>query len=186
MIERIKIEYTNSIKVLNNIENINELVEKVLGEALVKEDIPYNFFVLVVFVSSDEIKEKNRIYREIDETTDVLSFPMFKKNEIHDIINYQKQKKESNETETIVALSPHLKVFIEDYWSIGEIYINLEKVEEQAVEYNHSVTRELAYVVTHGFYHLLGENHIDEVDKKVMREKEESLLNDLKIFRGNE
>lgn len=181
MLEQIKIEYTNSIKVLNNIENIEKLTKKVLGEALKKEHIPYNFFFLIVFVSPEEIKEKNKEYREVDKTTDVLSFPVFEKSEITDIIKYFKSKEEKETT--IKELPMHLKVYTEDEWSFGEIYINLEKVEEQAIEYNHSITRELAYILIHGFYHLLGEDHIEEYDKRIMREKEEELLKSLDIVR---
>lgn len=179
MLKQIKIDYKNSIKVLNNIENIDKLVEKVLGEAIKIEKIPYNFFFLIIFISPDEMKEKNNKYRNIDEITDVLSFPTFNKEEIKEIIEYNVAK----ENNTTKNLSSNLRVYLEDEWSIGEIYINLERVEEQAIEYNHSIVRELAYVLTHGFYHLLGENHIDETDKKMMREKEENLLKSLGIKR---
>ena len=63
------------------------------------------------------------------------------------------------------------------------IIISIEKVQEQAEEYGHSFERELSYMIVHGFYHLMGYDHIKEEDKKVMRPKEEKVLNDLKIKR---
>lgn len=182
MLEQIKIEYTNSIKILDNIENINKLVKKVLGEALRKEKIPFNFFFLVVFVTPEEIKEKNNKYRNVNKTTDVLSFPVFSKEEIKQIIDYH-ESKNKNSNKGLTDLPIDLRLYLEDEWSIGEIYINLEKVEEQALEYNHSITRELSYILVHGFYHLLGEDHIETDDKRVMREKEENILKTLDIIR---
>ena len=99
MIEKIRIEYTEEleleIKIKNkdfNKLNINKLTKKVLGEAFKKEYIPYNFFVLIVFANKDEIKKINNQYRNINKTTDVLSFPMFNKEEINSIIKYNKYK----------------------------------------------------------------------------------------------
>ena len=66
---------------------------------------------------------------------------------------------------------------------LGDIVISIPKVEEQAKEYGHSFERELSYMVVHGFYHLMGYDHIKEEDKKEMRPKEEKILNDLKIIR---
>ena len=66
---------------------------------------------------------------------------------------------------------------------LGDIIISMKKVEEQAKEYGHSVERELAYMIVHGFYHLMGYDHMVEEDKKVMREKEEKVLESLDIVR---
>ena len=64
---------------------------------------------------------------------------------------------------------------------LGDIVISIAKVKEQAVEYGHSFERELAYMAVHGFYHLMGYDHIDENDKVMMRQKEENVLNKLNI-----
>ena len=56
-------------------------------------------------------------------------------------------------------------------------------MEKQAVEYGHSFERELSYMVVHGFYHLMGYDHIEEKDKRVMRPKEETILTKLHITR---
>ena len=66
---------------------------------------------------------------------------------------------------------------------LGDIIISIEKVKEQAIEYGHSFERELSYMIVHGFYHLMGYDHIKEEDKKEMRPKEEKILNELKITR---
>ena len=66
---------------------------------------------------------------------------------------------------------------------LGDIMISIKRVKEQAVEYGHSFERELAYMVVHGFYHLMGYDHIKEEDKKDMRKKEEKILQDLNIIR---
>ena len=62
------------------------------------------------------------------------------------------------------------------YDTLGDIIISLERVEEQSSEYNHSFEREFYYVLTHGILHILGYDHIEEEDKKVMREREEAIL----------
>ena len=66
---------------------------------------------------------------------------------------------------------------------LGDIIISIEKVKEQAEEYGHSFERELSYMLVHGFYHLIGYDHIEENDKKEMRKKEENVLEKLKILR---
>ena len=108
------------------------------------------------------IQEINKVYREIDKATDVLSFPMFEKDELA-----QKIQKKDFTYEDI----------------LGDIIISIEQVEKQAIEYGHSFERELSYMLVHGFYHLMGYDHIQEADKIKMRPKEEKILADLKISR---
>ena len=105
------------------------------------------------------IRKLNKEYRNIDKETDVLSFPMFEKSEIPSLKNLEYEE------------------------TLGDIVISIERVKEQAIEYGHSFERELSYMVVHGFYHLMGEDHIEEKDKIIMREKEEKVLNELKIYR---
>ena len=66
---------------------------------------------------------------------------------------------------------------------LGDIVVSVDKVKEQAIEYGHSFERELSYMIVHGFYHLMGYDHIEENDKKIMREKEENILEKLSISR---
>ena len=66
---------------------------------------------------------------------------------------------------------------------LGDIVISIEQVEKQAKEYVHSFEREFAYMLVHGFYHLMGYDHIKEEDKVIMRPKEEKVLEKLGIRR---
>ena len=90
---------------------------------------------------------------------------MFQKEEIEALIN--KSQNESIEVEDV----------------LGDIMISIPRVIEQAEEYGHSVERELAYMVVHGFYHVMGYDHIKEEDKVIMRPKEEYILQKLNITR---
>lgn len=122
-----------------------------------------NLSISVTLTIPENIRKLNKEYRNIDKETDVLSFPMFEKYEIDEIVA-NKQKQLVKET-------------------IGDIVISIEKVQEQAKEYGHSFERELSYMLVHGFYHLMGYDHIEEEDKSKMRPKEEKILNKLKILR---
>ena len=110
----------------------------------------------------ENIRKINKKYRKIDKATDVLSFPMFEKAELDEKIKNK-------------------DFLYEDV--LGDIIISIEKVKEQAEEYGHSFERELSYMVVHGFYHLMGYDHIEEEDKKIMRPKEEKVLEQLNITR---
>ena len=88
---------------------------------------------------------------------------MFEKEEIEQIV----QKKEKQKLPEV----------------LGDIVISIPQVEKQAIEYGHSFERELSYMVVHGFYHLMGYDHIEEEDKKKMRPKEEAILTKLHITR---
>lgn len=105
-------------------------------------------YMSLLFTGNDEIQVINKEYRDKDQPTDVISFAY-------------------HETEDF-DIGP--------YDTLGDIVISLERVVEQAKEYNHSDKRELFYVLTHGILHLLGYDHIEEEDKKEMRAKEEEIL----------
>jgi probable rRNA maturation factor len=140
-----------------------KVIEKVLKRCLKEEKIENSKLLITITLTNPEnIKKINKEYRKIDRATDVLSFPMFEKEELE-----EKIKKNDFEHEDV----------------LGDIIISVEKVQEQAIEYGHSFERELSYMVVHGFYHLMGYDHIQEEDKKKMRPKEEKILSDLKIER---
>lgn len=122
-----------------------------------------NLSISITLTTPENIRKLNKQYRNMDKETDVLSFPMFEKYEIDEIVQ-NKEKQPVKET-------------------IGDIVISIQKVEEQAKEYGHSFERELSYMLVHGFCHLMGYDHIEEEDKKKMRPKEEKILNKLKISR---
>ena len=140
-----------------------KLIEKVLTKCFEEEHLENSHLCITVTLTNPEnIREINKKYRDIDRATDVLSFPMFEKEELD-----EKIKKNDFEHEDM----------------LGDIIISIERVEEQAKEYGHSFERELSYMLVHGFYHLMGYDHIKEEDKLKMRPKEEKVLNDLKITR---
>lgn len=139
-----------------------ELIEKVLKKCFEVENIEdKNFYMSIILTTPTEIRKINKEYRDIDRETDVLSFPMYEKEELETV---KKQKQEWKDT-------------------LGDIVISIERVEEQAKEYGHSFEREFAYMLVHGFYHIMGEDHIEEEDKKIMRAKEENVLSKLNIVR---
>ena len=143
----------------------DEVIKKVLSQCFNEENLENsNLWITVTLTTPGKIQEINNEYRGIDKATDVLSFPMFEKEELEEKI------KEND-------------FICEDI--LGDIIISIDKVKEQAIEYNHSFERELSYMIVHGFYHLMGYDHIKEDDKKVMRPKEEKILETLKISRGN-
>ena len=86
---------------------------------------------------------------------------------------------EKDEIESIISAEDDEQ--IEDV--LGDIMISIPRVIEQAEEYGHSVQRELAYMVVHGFYHVMGYDHMNEEEKSVMRQKEEKILSKLNITR---
>ena len=140
-----------------------QVISKVLDECFKIEGlIDSKFIVSITLTNPENIQKLNKQYRNIDKPTDVLSFPMFEKSEIDDIIL---NKRFDNED------------------VLGDMVISIPKVEEQAKEYGHSFERELSYMVVHSFYHLMGYDHIKEEDKAVMRPKEEFVLENLKITR---
>ena len=109
----------------------------------------------VVIVDNERIREINRDYRDKDAVTDVISFAFEEVNDVE----------------------------YDDVRFLGEIYISYERCEEQAKEYGHSVRREFSYLAVHGLLHLLGYDHMNEEDKKVMRALEEEILNEYDIKR---
>ena len=144
-------------------EQYESTIKKVLKECYEVENLVNSKLIITVTLTTPEnIRKINKEYRNIDRATDVLSFPMFEKDEL------DKKIKEQD-------------FICEDV--LGDIIISVEKVEEQAKEYGHSFERELSYMVVHGFYHLMGYDHIEEKDKVIMRPKEEKVLNRLGITR---
>ena len=153
------------IEFLDIEENSNyiEFIEKVILKCFKTEKLEKTkLYISVTLTNPNNIKRINNEYRNIDKETDVLSFPMFEKNEIPILTKNEMKFDEV----------------------LGDIIICVDRVKEQAEEYGHSFERELAYMLVHGFYHLMGEDHIEEEDKKNMREKEENVLASLDITRN--
>ncbi|MBR0490923.1 MAG: rRNA maturation RNase YbeY [Clostridia bacterium] len=141
-----------------------EIIDIVLKECYKVEKLENSkLTVQITLTTPENIRKLNKEYRNIDKETDVLSFPMFEKEEID------------------------LKVKDQDFPYediLGDMVISIPRVEEQAKEYGHSFKRELSYMVVHSFYHLMGYDHMEEEDKKVMRMKEDKILDKLNIVRN--
>ena len=152
----VEIEYN---EVEKNME-WEKLINKVIDECFEVEGMKNcNLYISVILTTPQDIHDLNIRYRDVDKETDVLSFPMFEKNEIKEIISLEHPE------------------------PLGDIVISIDRVKQQAEEYGHSFERELSYMLVHGFYHLMGEDHIDEEDKIIMRSKEEKVLSKLGITR---
>mgnify|MGYP004496398697 FL=1 len=137
----------------NNDINTSELEDYI--KYVVKELDIENAIFNIIFIDNEEIREINREYRNVDRETDVISF----------------------------ALEDNMDVVYEDFRLLGDIYISYEKAIEQAELYNHSVKREVFFLATHGILHLLGYDHMEEDDEKVMFGKQNELLDGYGITR---
>lgn len=157
MIKKYEIEYIE----IKEKDEYSELIEKVLNTCFNEEGLSNsNLYISITLTDEENIRKINKEYRNIDKPTDVLSFPMFQKEEIAEIVNEK-----------------------EIEYVLGDTIICIPIVEKQAIEYGHAFEREFAYMLVHSFYHLLGYDHIIEEDKKEMRKKEENILTKLNILR---
>lgn len=112
----------------------------------------------IILVDDEEIRKINREYRNIDKSTDVISF----------------------------ALEDDQTFNREDIRVLGDIYISLDTAKRQAVEYSHSFKRELFFLAVHGLFHLLGYDHLNSEEEKIMFAKQEEALNRYGIKREKE
>lgn len=149
----------NTIGIFNQTEQALdqelETVEKVLNYALQKEELS-NIEFNCIIVDNEMIHSLNKEYRHIDRETDVITFAL------------------EDEKEMVLGGEERM---------LGDIYISIEKAESQAEEYGHSLLRELCFLVVHGFYHLLGYDHRNEEEEKVMFQKQEEVLSGYGIKR---
>ena len=157
------------------IKPTEELIDKIkatIDFALKEEGVKVPYQISLLFVDNEEIRKINRENRSIDRETDVLSFPM---------LDYEKDK---------VYKDMYLdydfdETFMDgDELVLGDIVLSLEKALEQSKEYNHSFEREVSYLVVHSVIHLLGYDHMEEEEKKIMRNEEEKILSKMNIVRG--
>ncbi len=147
------------IEIFNQLdEEIKELetVEKVLLSAIKKEQLVDVTFNLII-VDNEYIHEINKTYRGIDRETDVITFAL-------------------EDEDSIIVPEDVVR-------NLGDIYISIDKARSQAEEYGHGLLRELSFLAVHGFYHLLGYDHMNPEDEKVMFEKQEEVLEEYGIVR---
>ena len=141
----------NEIMIFNQTnEDIPELdlVKKVLEFGMKKEKLNHTSFNVII-VDNNYIHELNKNYRDIDRETDVITFAL--------------------EDEDTLVMPDDVRV-------LGDIYISIDKAKEQAKAYGHSYKRELAFLCVHGFYHLLGYDHMTKEDEKIMFALQDEIL----------
>ena len=131
----------------------------------------------VSIVNYDEIQELNRDYRGIDKITDVLSFPQFDTNE-----DLAEKMLEMGQDDIVLdcmsdpsAQSEHLSL-TRVHILLGDVVICYDRAIEQAEEYGTGIKRELIYLFVHSIFHLFGYDHMEEDEKAVMRQREESVM----------
>lgn len=146
---------------MNEFEIINEFgykddysyLDDVINHTLEILDIK-NAYFSVIFIDDEKMHEMNKNYRGIDRTTDVLSFAL-----------------EDNE------------IIKQPIRELGDIFVSIPKMREQAIEYNHSEKRELSFLVCHGLLHLLGYDHTKgEEEERIQFGLQDRVLNDLNII----
>ena len=139
---------------LTNEEIDNKIIGRVLDEITKKLDVEESL-VSIVLVDDKRIHEINRIYRNVDRSTDVISFAFL--------------DEDTNPSGELINL--------------GEIYISLETAHKQAIDYGHSFIRELSFLVVHGILHLLGYDHMEKDDEIEMFSLQDEILSSLNIER---
>ena len=145
-------------------EKIKETMKKAASRAAELEGLPaFSCQLSVTFAGLEEIHELNRDYRGVDRPTDVLSFPQYEREDLE----YYSENPDD----------------IPDELMLGDVVICCDKAEEQAKEFGHSYEREIIYLFTHSVLHLLGYDHEEDDEKKVMRKREEEIMDWLGIPR---
>ena len=142
----------------NNIEELpNEevLIKKVVQAVLENEGVKHDLDIYITLTNNEEIHKINKEYRNIDRETDVITF----------------------------RLADYEEVIYDRIMVLGDIYISLDKARSQSIEYGHSYLRELSFLVIHGFLHLLGYDHMNEEDEKIMFKLQEDILDGYGIKR---
>ena len=133
-----------------------ETIKKLMKFAIEHENLG-NVEFNIIIVDNEYIHTLNREHRGIDRETDVITF----------------------------ALEDYEDIKYDDYRLLGDIYISIDKARSQAEEYGHSFLRELSFLAIHGFLHLLGYDHMEEEEEKVMFARQEMILDEFGIKREN-
>lgn len=142
-----------------------DLIEQVIISAAKELKLEDNFEVSITIVDNNRIHEINKEYRSIDRPTDVISFAIEDNDDEFEIF--------FDELDDDIAL-PRL---------LGDIFISLDKAEEQAEEFDHSIEREIGFLTVHGFLHLNGYDHQTEEEEKEMFALQEEVLSDYGLYR---
>lgn len=169
----INIEYETEEKLDFDWETV---IKSVIETACDYVKCPYEAEVSVTLTDNDNIRQINNEYRQIDNPTDVLSFPLLDYELPADFSFLESD----NEDDEIVS-----EYFNPDSGELmlGDIIISVDKVKEQSEKYGHTDRRELAFLVAHSMMHLFGYDHMESTEAVVMEQKQEDVLSILGITR---
>ncbi len=157
---KLKVYVKNKQNIVKIPVGIRLLIRRCCQAVLITEGFEKDAEVSVSFVTNKEIKSLNKAYRNKDTDTDVLSFPLTNDDGTQEV---------SSETGFVL---------------LGDVVISLEKAVKQAEMYGHSLEREVGFLTVHSMLHLLGYDHeTSPLDERIMREKEENVLEKLGISR---
>ncbi len=145
-------------------------MKQVMEAALDYVGCPYEAEINIVITDNKRIHEVNREYRDIDQSTDVLSFPMVEYETPGEFLDLEESCSDCFHPETGELL-------------LGDIMISVDKVYEQAETYGHSVERELGFLTAHSILHLCGYDHMEEKERIVMEEKQKEILDKIGLKR---
>ena len=146
-----------------------EVAKEVIQAVLSYEGFTNDVEVSLTLVSEEEIQKLNKEFRDKDAVTDVLSFPMLELEGIKDF-----SKLEIRED----MLDPDTEDIL-----LGDIVICVSRVRSQAKEYGHSEKREYAFLIAHSMLHLLGYDHMEEIERQEMEDKQRAILEQIHITR---
>ena len=159
--EMTKVIITNEQKEVKIPTGVRLLVRRCCNAVLLYEEFKEPAEVSVTFVDDERIHSLNKEYRDVDSSTDVLSFPLGE-NGVYD---------KNNDTGALL---------------LGDIVISIPTAVRQAKTYGHSLQREIGFLTVHSMLHLLGYDHVNGGMEEVrMREKEERVLTELGLKRNN-
>lgn len=133
------------------IEKLYKTAEELLGEDFSDATVSVNF------VKKAQIKALNAKFRDKDAVTDVLSFPNLNKAAKQKLTDFEAEK-------------------VDGQLFLGDIVICKKRAKQQAKEYGHGKNREICFLALHGFLHLLGYDHIEKADEKLMQKTAEKIL----------
>ena len=147
------------------------LMQRCADAAQAAEGVSEPLAAFVRIVDDDEIQAINREQRNKDASTDVLSFPTVNYPAGRTAGRSEKRLRQEYDPETGACV-------------LGDIIISMDHVRAQAKEYGHSEQRECGYLLMHGLFHLMGYDHMTDIDKPVMRAMEERSLASIGLTRG--
>ena len=135
----------------------------VIEAALEYEKCPYETEVSLLLTTDEEVRKLNCTARGMDRPTDVLSFPMLEYDAPGDFSWLEDEPQD--------AFNPETGELI-----LGDIVISKDRVMAQAEEYGHSPLREYAFLIAHSMLHLLGYDHMEEEERRLMEDRQRDIM----------